>query len=136
MAETAIHERFTDDLEQLRAANSVLLLRDMLKNDNTRTQQAIYEQVCNQEFSHIPEVLEGETRTPFEFTFRDGRLYVMHPRGVIDWLDMHQNGVERARKKPSKSLVWRSMPRLLRLSLMKPGNSYPWLRMMNRRRCL
>jgi len=77
----------------------VLMLRNMLKTDDEQEQRAIYEQVCDQEFSHIPEVLDGETRTHFEFVAQDGRLYVMQPNGVVDWLKIHENGVIRARKK-------------------------------------
>ena len=99
MAEAARQERSSAQWEQLRAANSVLMLRNMLKTEDEALKETIYHQVCDQEFSHIPEVLDGETRTHFEFAAHEGRLYIMQPDGVVDWLTIHENGVKRARKK-------------------------------------
>ncbi|HSX18495.1 MAG TPA: hypothetical protein VLE51_04020 [Candidatus Saccharimonadales bacterium] len=99
MAETATIERNSLEWEQLRAANSVLMLRDMLKTDDPELQRVIYEQVCNQEFSHIPEVLDGDTRTHYEFVAHENKLYVMQPDGLVDWLAIHENGFKRAQKK-------------------------------------
>lgn len=98
MAETATIEKSPEQWEQLRAINSVQMLQEYLKTDDVDLRRKIYEQVCDQEFSHIPEVLDGETRTHFEFEVNEGRLFVIQPEGIVDWLDIHEKGVTRAKK--------------------------------------
>jgi hypothetical protein len=96
MAETA--EKFKTDFEYRRAVNSVWLLRDMHEAADPILQRQLFEQACDQEASHISEVLKGAGHTKFEFESRDGRLYILQPDGVTDWMAMHQNGVERAKR--------------------------------------
>jgi hypothetical protein len=96
MAETA--EKYKSDFEYRRAANSVWLLRDMYESNDPNLQRRLFEQACDQEASHISEVLEGAGHTKFEFESREGRLYILQPDGVTDWIAMHQNGVERAQR--------------------------------------
>ena len=85
--------------EELKDINTLLLLREMEMSDDPILEKLLYEQARDQECSHISEVLEGIVSTNFEFKHRDGRLYVLQPNGVTDWLAMHENGVKRARAK-------------------------------------
>jgi hypothetical protein len=96
MAETT--ETYQSEFEYRRAVNSVWLLRDMHQSTDPILRRQLFEQACDQETSYISEVLEGAGHTRFEFESREGRLYVLQPDGVTDWIVMHQNGVERAQR--------------------------------------
>jgi hypothetical protein len=86
-----------ENLKHIQAAGSVLLLEDMHQTSDLHTKRAIFEQVCDQESSHISEVLPGVVNTKFDFDVRDGKLYALQPNGVTDWRELHENGVARAR---------------------------------------
>lgn len=84
--------------EYKRAINSVLLLRDMHECQDPRLKQQLFEQAFGQEASHIAEVLPGSVHTEFDFESANGELYVLQPDGVVDWLALHSNGLDRARR--------------------------------------
>ncbi len=95
MLETAKQLNYVE-LEQQRDVSTVQLLREMDTAADAAYRQALFEQAADQEASHISEVLEGAVVTDFTFDTRDGRLYLLQPNGVTDWLKMHELGVERA----------------------------------------
>jgi hypothetical protein len=86
-----------NELAHLQAVNSVLLLKDMHETSDLELHRSIFEQVCDQESSHISEVLPGVVNTRFNFDTKDGRLMAIQPNGITDWRKMHENGVTRAR---------------------------------------
>lgn len=83
--------------EELRDASTALLLREVRVTQDPILKSRLYEQACNQECTHISEVLSGIVRTRFEFEAYNGKLYLLQPNGVTDWQTMHQNGLDRAR---------------------------------------
>jgi hypothetical protein len=87
----------SEELAHTQAAGSALLLKDMHKTSDLEMRRAIFEQVCDQESSHISEVLPGIVSTRFNFDIKDGKLFAIQPNGVTDWRQMHENGVARAR---------------------------------------
>ncbi len=84
--------------EYKRAINSVLLLRDMHECQDPILKRQLYEQAFDQEASHIAEILPGPVHTEFDFESTNGELYVLQPEGVVDWLALHSNGLDRARR--------------------------------------
>jgi hypothetical protein len=87
----------SEELAYIQSAGSVLMLSDMHKTPDLEIRRAIFEQVCDQESSHISEVLPGVVNTRFNFEIREGNLFAIQPNGVTDWRQMHENGVARAR---------------------------------------
>jgi hypothetical protein len=85
-----------EELAHLQAAGSVMLLKQMHDSPDVEMRRAIFEQVCDQETSHISEVLPGVVNTRFNFDIRDRKLFVLQPHGVTDWRKMHEMGVARA----------------------------------------
>jgi hypothetical protein len=85
-----------EELAHLQAAGSVMLLKQMHESPDLEMRRAIFEQVCDQETSHISEVLPGVVNTRFNFDINDGKLFVLQPNGVTDWRKMHEMGVARA----------------------------------------
>jgi hypothetical protein len=98
MAETAENYRIIEDYETARKTHSVELLRESLAAD-TETARGLYQQACDLETSHMAEILDGENRNSFSFEVQNGQLYVLQPKGVVDWQTLHHNGLDRARAK-------------------------------------
>jgi hypothetical protein len=95
-AEQPSSNKSAEVLEHIQSANSVLLLKDMHETSDTELKRTIFEQVCDQESSHISEVLPGIINTRFNFDVKNGKLFAIQPNGATDWLQMHENGVARA----------------------------------------
>src|SRR5574337_82912 len=95
MAETAENCLRKSDYD--RSVNSLLLLRESQRSHDPILKRRLYEQSCDQEASHIAEVLPGPLQTEFKFSTYGGELYLLQPNGVNDWLAMHKNGLSRAR---------------------------------------
>lgn len=85
------------ELDAQRDLSTVMLIRQALETGEPELKNALYEQACNQEVTHISEVLEGVVKTRFEFENLEGKLFALQPGGVTDWEELHQNGLARAR---------------------------------------
>lgn len=80
-------------------ASSVLLLREQRQAADAYLRHKLREQATLQEATLFSEVLPGIVRTDLPFEISGGELYLLQPNGVTDWVEMHQNGVRRARAK-------------------------------------
>jgi hypothetical protein len=63
-----------EELAHLQAAGSVMLLKQMHESPDLEMRRAIFEQVCDQETSHISEVLPGVVNTRFNFDINDRKI--------------------------------------------------------------